>query len=83
METSTQTSDLCRGIGLFSKISQYSLLSVQNVCISIVFSFSWGDCKSQEKLKTMLMQTFWTDSKEYYAIFENGLCDQPVGPDLV
>ena len=25
-------------------------------CISIVFNFSWDDCKSQEKLKTMLMQ---------------------------
>ena len=26
--------------------------------ISIVFNFSWGDCKSQEKLKTMVMQNF-------------------------
>ena len=24
-------------------------------CVSIVFSFSWGDCQSQEKLKTMLI----------------------------
>ena len=27
-------------------------------CISIVFGFSWDDCKSQEKLKTMFMQNF-------------------------
>jgi len=27
-------------------------------CISIVSNLSWGNCKSQEKLKTMLMQNF-------------------------
>ena len=27
-------------------------------CITIVFSFSWDDSKSQEKLKTMVMQNF-------------------------
>ena len=26
------------------------------ICVSVNFNFSWGDCKSQEKLKTMLMQ---------------------------
>ena len=27
-----------------------------NFCVGIVFSFSWGNFNSQEKLKTMLMQ---------------------------
>ena len=27
--------------------------------ITIVFSFSWDDSKSQEKLKTMVMSIFW------------------------
>ena len=42
-------------------------------CISIVPNFSWDDCKSQEKLKTMLMQNFGGTTKKYYGIFENGL----------
>ena len=25
-------------------------------CIDVVFKFSWGDCKSQGKLKTVLIQ---------------------------
>ena len=43
------------------------------ICVSSNFNFSWGDCKSQEKLKTMLMQNFWKDNKEYYSIVEKGL----------
>ena len=35
-------------------------------CRSIVFKFSWEDCKSQEKLETMLMQNFWRLNKMYY-----------------
>ena len=33
-----------------------SFLSPPKFCITIVFSFSWDDSKSQEKLKTMVMQ---------------------------
>ena len=29
----------------------------------VIFSFSWNDCKSQEKLKTMVMQNFGVDKK--------------------
>ena len=29
------------------------------LCIIIVFNFSWGDCKSQEKLKTMQNFAKW------------------------
>ena len=32
---------------------------------SIIFKFSWEDCKSQEKLETMLMQNFWGVTKVY------------------
>ena len=38
-------------------------------CISIVFKFSWEDCKYQEKLETMLMQNFFEGkgvNKVYY-----------------
>ena len=37
-------------------------------CISIVFSFSWGHCNSQEKLKTMPMQNFGVKNKEHYGM---------------
>ena len=30
----------------------------------------WEHCKSQEKIKTMLMQNFWGTNKEYHAIFD-------------
>ena len=32
-------------------------------CIGIVVKFSWEDCKSQEKLETMLVQNFWGVTK--------------------
>ena len=32
---------------------------------SIIFKFSWEDCKSQDKLETMLMQNFWGVTKVY------------------
>ena len=32
-------------------------------CISIVFVFSWGHCKSREKLETMLMQNLGGQTK--------------------
>ena len=38
------------------------------VCISMVFSFSWGRFNSQEKLKTMLMQNFGVTNKELYGM---------------
>ena len=31
----------------------------QNFCISIVFKFSWEDCKSRVKMETKLMQDIW------------------------
>ena len=37
-------------------------------CISIVFSFSWGNFNSQEKLKTMLMQNFGVSNKGRYGM---------------
>ena len=38
-------------------------------CISIVLSFSWELKRPQEKLKTMLMQTFGVTNKENYGMF--------------
>ena len=45
-------------------------LSPQNFAffISIVFSFSWKLKWAQEKLKTMLMQTFGVTNKEHYGM---------------
>ena len=37
------------------------LSPLKTFCITIVFSFSWNDSKSQEKLKTMVMQNFRVD----------------------
>ena len=39
-------------------------------CISIVFVFSWGHCKSQEKLETMFMQNFGGQTKTIMVFFE-------------
>ena len=38
------------------------------LCISIVFTFFWGHFNSQDKLKTMLMQSFGVTNKEYYGM---------------
>ena len=35
------------------------LVYLQNFGITIVFDFSWDDCNTQEKLKTMVMYFFW------------------------
>ena len=39
-------------------------------CISIVFVFSWGHCKSQEKLETMLMQNLGGQTKSVMVFSE-------------
>ena len=40
----------------YIRISYFTTFTLTTFCISIVFTFSWEDCKSLEKLKTMLMQ---------------------------
>ena len=35
----------------------------------IVFDFSWGNCKSQEKLNTVLMQNFGGTTKSIITVF--------------
>ena len=35
----------------------------------IVFDFSWGNCKFQEKLKTVLMQNFGGTTKSIITVF--------------
>ena len=50
-------------------------LSPPKFCISIVFSFSWELKWPQEKLKTMLMQSFGVTTKSImvcYGIFWSG-----------
>ena len=39
-------------------------------CISIVFVFSWDHCESQEKLETMLMQSFGGQTKSIMVFSE-------------
>ena len=46
----------------------------QKFCLSIVFSFSLDDCKSQEKLKTMLKQIFLGVNKVHYGQCGSGEC---------
>ena len=46
----------------FFNINHYTACLSPKLCISIVFKFSWEDCKSQEKLETMqtmLLQKFF------------------------
>ena len=38
----------------------------------LVSSFSLDHCKSQDKMKEMLMQNFGGTNKEYYGIFGTG-----------
>ena len=57
----------------FSSLSKYhNTLCLSNICISIVSSFSWDHCKSQEKIKTMLIQYFGGTNTDYYGIFDIG-----------
>ena len=42
-------------------------------CISILFVFSWGHCKSQEKLENNAYAKFEGTNKEYYGIFRSDL----------
>ena len=42
-------------------------------CVSIIFNLSWGDCKSQEKLKTMLVQDFEGTTKSIMVFLKKGL----------
>ena len=48
-------------------------------CITIVFDFSWDECNTQEKLKTMVMQNLRGGgggggvNKVHYGLCENSL----------
>ena len=51
--------ELTNGTGFrspFTHLPQYTLFAPQTFMIRIVFSFSWKDYNTQEKLKTKLMQ---------------------------
>ena len=51
-----------------TKNTKYPLLVSPIFYISIFFILSWGHCKSQKKLETMLMQNFGGKNKAYYGI---------------
>ena len=44
-------------------ISHNTVCLFPKICISNVLNFSWDVQSSQEKLKTMVMQNFWGQSK--------------------
>ena len=44
-------------------------LVVPKFGLIIVFSFSWDDCKSQNKLKTIVIQTFWGGGGKIIMVF--------------
>ena len=70
----------------FFNINHYTACLSPKLCISIVFKFSWEDCKSQEKLETMqtvLLRKFffgvgggsgWGLNKVYYGNVKKGEC---------
>ena len=43
---------------------------VPELCITIVFDFSWDDCNTQEKLETMYAN-FWGVNKVHYGLCES------------
>ena len=43
-----------------------------NVCIIIVFDFSWDDCKTQEKMKTIVMDLFFLGGEDGLAEGKQG-----------
>ena len=54
------------------KILLYSLFVLPKFCISIVFVFSWDLQWFQEKLETVIMQSFGGVNKENYGILDIG-----------
>ena len=52
------------------------LVYLQNFGITIVFDFSWDDCNTQEKLKTMVMYFFFGwgggGNNMHYGLGKNG-----------
>ena len=48
------------------------LVYPQIFCITIVFDYSWNDCKIQEKLETMAIQNFGGVNRLHYGLCENG-----------
>ena len=59
--------------GPFFKYSSILFVDPPKFCMSIVFNFSWGNCKFQKKLKTTnyayAYAKFGKDNTEYYDIF--------------
>ena len=55
----------CKPSQLFSTLENTIIifLFLKTFCITIVFSFSWDNCKSQKKLKTMVINDCWGDKK--------------------
>ena len=41
------------------------------LCVTIVFDFSWDDCNTLEKLETMYAN-FWGVNKVHYGLCESG-----------
>ena len=48
------------------------LVYPQIFCITIVFDYSWNDCKIEEKLETMAIQNFGGVNRVHYGLCENG-----------
>ena len=63
--------------GHFGKYHNSLCLSPQ--CMSIVFVFSWDDCKSQEKLETMHMQNLGGQTKTIMVFSEVAYCSYKLG----
>ena len=57
-------------------ISHNATCLLPQFCITIVFDFSWSDCNTQEKLKTMVMLNLsggvGGGDKMHYGLCENG-----------
>ena len=66
-----------------SKLATFKNTVILFVCPSKIshkhcLHFLWDLVWSQEKTKAILMQNFGGTNKEYYGIFESGLCHLPL-----
>ena len=61
----------------FAHLPQYTLFAPQTFMIRIVFSFSWKDYNTQEKLKTKLMQNLGDKQGVLHKRYAKGKCRSP------
>ena len=78
---SGRTQQLGHSFSLFTTSTNpiIHLFYAPKICNGIVFDFCWDIFMSQEKLQTMVTQTFWGVIEVYYGIVQVVNTDLPAG----